>query len=156
MELLPYWHPFYLDLEAGCSSQPQAFQNTVLFSNPPVVSIQFTFLKAVFVLLNLLLGCSACQGFCAPGKSPFPSGWLGRGCWARDAGPSVQLWGWDCCPPGPWRGPSSSCQLCPLLGAKKGCSVLPQERRAGRCGGDEIRGAELSPGTPSVLPWGVS
>lgn len=141
--------PFYLDLEVRCSSQLQAFKNRVLFSNPPVLLIQFAFLRVVFVILNLLLGCSV---FCAPGKPRSHRAGL-----ARDAGPPAQRWDWDCCLPARWRGLSSSCQACPLLGAKK--RLLCAATRVGEQGGVEgmrLVGLSLAQAFPSALICGMS
>lgn len=141
VELLPHWHPFYLDLEVRCSSQPQAFQNRVLFSDPPVLLIQIAFPRAVSVVLNLLLGCSACQRFLCTWEAPLLIGlaWPGMlghlfSCGTGTAARQAIV---EDCP--------HLVRLCPLLGAKKKAVLCCHKSwRAGRRGGDETHGAELS------------
>lgn len=138
---LPSWHPFYLDLGVRCSCQPQAFHNRVLLSNPPALLIQFTFLGAVFLSSWKIQFAAWMFGLPKVSVhlgSPFPIGlaWPGM----------LHHLFRDCCPPVHWRGLSSSCQACPLLGAKK--RPLCAATGVGEQGGVEGMTPELS---PSVL-----
>lgn len=144
--------PFYLDLQVGCSSQPQAFQNRVLLSNPPAVLMQFTFPRAVFVL-SLLLGCSSCQRFLCTWEVPVVATGLARpgmlghllSCGTGTAARQDTAEG---CP--------HRVRLVPCRELKKAAQCCHKSGEQGGVEGMRAVGPSSAQALPSVLPCGVS
>lgn len=130
MAILLYQHPFSLDLEAKCSSQPhpqafQKYQGSVLKTTRVVDPIYFSGGLGFFVLIFLLaiLDTQLAKGLCAPGKSPFLQLWLGPCRTMQRCRATCWLWARDGCPRAAVEGcPRVSGCVCPLLGAQS--SVL--------------------------------